>query len=1104
MHLLKTSLLAVFFVLVYFSGVFLHSGLAQKKQDSGLLADSTFSGLKLRSIGPAFMSGRIADIAIHPEDDNLWYVAVGSGGVWKTRNAGTTWIPVFDDQPSYSIGCVTIDPNNPHVVWVGTGENVGGRHVGYGDGVYRSDDGGENWENMGLKESQHISKIIVHPGIPDIVYVASQGPLWSKGGQRGLYRTTDGGKKWEKILGGNEWTGVTDLLIDPRDPDRLYAATWQRHRNVAAYMGGGPGSGIHRSMDGGDTWEELKKGLPDSNMGKIGLAISPQKPDVIYAAIELDRRTGGVYRSEDRGSTWEKMSEAVSGATGPHYYQELYASPHQFDRLYLVDVRMQVSNDGGRNFRRMQEEHKHSDNHAMAFRKDDPDFLLVGTDGGLYESFDLAGNWRFMANLPVTQFYKVAVDDARPFYNVYGGTQDNNTQGGPSRTDNLHGIRNADWFITLFADGHQPATEPGNPDIVYSEAQQGHLYRVDRTTGEVVFIQPQPGPDEAYERYNWDAPILVSPHSPTRIYYGSQRVWRSDNRGDSWQAVSGDLTRDQERIALPIMGKTWSWDNPWDLYAMSNYNTITSLTESPLQEGLIYAGTDDGLIQVTEDGGENWRKIEAGSLPGVPATAFVNDIKADLYEPNTVYIALDNHKYGDLDPYLLKSTDRGRTWQSIRGNIPDRTLVWRIVQDHVKPELLFAATEFGIYFTFDGGVNWIRLTGNVPTISFRDLAIQKRENDLVGASFGRGFYILDDYSMLRELTVESLQKEAVLFSSIRKAWWYKERPVLSFNSEKASQGASYFVAPNPPFGAVFTYYLAEDLKTEKEIRQEKEKDLINENRDVPFPGWSKIEAEKRQPEPVIWLTVRDEQGNVVRRVEGSRKKGFHRIAWDLRYPAPNAIVLASLQDKDEEEPEGMMVAPGVYTVTLSKKIDDEVHELSAPVQFEVEKMRDGALEGASPEVVAAFWREIGEMLHATTAATLALKNTIGRVEAMKEALSRAETAPGELDQQLYQLRMDLLDLDEQLHGSRSKQEVGEKTDPTVLDRLSVAYNGTHYSTYGPTPLIEQSLQIARDQFKNIRAVFEEILHERLPRLEKRLEEAGAPWVEGQSVFPEGK
>jgi len=395
-----------------------HGAFAQKKTDSSVLTDKTFEGLKLRNVGPALMSGRIADIAIHPEDYNTWYIGVGSGNVWKTTNAGTTWQPVFDDQQSYSIGCVTIDPCNPHVVWVGTGENIGGRHVAYGNGVYRSTDGGANWENRGLKESHHISKILVHPENTDIVWVAAQGPLWSQGGDRGLYKSTNGGKTWKKVLGDAVWTGVTDIVMDPRDPDRLVAATWERHRNVAAYVGGGPGSGIHLSTDGGETWEKLTEGLPESNMGKIGLAISPQRPDVLYAAIELDRRTGGVYKSTNRGATWEKQSEAVSGATGPHYYQELYASPYRFDRLYLVDARMQVSEDGGKTFRRMNNKHKHGDDHAIAFRLDDPDYLMVGSDGGLYESFDLEQNWRYIANLPVTQFYKIALDDAEPFYNI--------------------------------------------------------------------------------------------------------------------------------------------------------------------------------------------------------------------------------------------------------------------------------------------------------------------------------------------------------------------------------------------------------------------------------------------------------------------------------------------------------------------------------------------------------------------------------------------------------------------------------------------------------------------------------------------------------------
>ena len=380
--------------LIFIFTISLLTNLSSQNKKDNIWADDNFTGLQFRSIGPALMSGRISDIAVHPEDDNIWYLTVGSGGVWKTTNAGVTWTPIFDDQGSYSIGCVTIDQNNPHIIWIGTGEDLGGRHFGYGDGVYRSDDGGKTWKNMGLKNSEHVSKILIHPENSNVVWVASQGPLWSKGGERGVYKSIDGGKNWTNVWSDNEWTGATELLMDPRNSDRLYLASWQKHRNIAAYMGGGPGSGIHRSDDGGKTWQKLSSGLPKSNMGKIGLDISSHNPDILYAAIELDRRSGGVYRSTDRGANWKKMSDAVAGATGPHYYQELYASPHKFDRLYLMDANMQISEDGGKTFYRMNEQHKHGDNHAIAFRKDDPDYLLVGSDGGLYESFDHTKTWR--------------------------------------------------------------------------------------------------------------------------------------------------------------------------------------------------------------------------------------------------------------------------------------------------------------------------------------------------------------------------------------------------------------------------------------------------------------------------------------------------------------------------------------------------------------------------------------------------------------------------------------------------------------------------------------------------------------------------------------
>ncbi len=1057
-----------------------------------------FSGLKLRSIGPALMSGRIADIAVHPENKNIWYVAVGSGGVWKTENRGTTWTSIFDGQSSYSIGCVTIDPRNPNRVWVGTGENVGGRHVGYGDGIYRSQDGGQTWENLGLAETEHISKIMIDPRDSKVIFVAAQGPLWSPGGERGLYQSSDDGKTWTKILGAGEWTGVTDIAMDPRDPDLLYAATWQHQRSVAAYMGGGPESGIHKSTDGGKTWRRLAKGLPEGDMGKIGLAISPQQPDVVYAVIELEQRTGGFFRSADRGESWEKMSNAVGRATGPHYYNELAASPHVFDRVYLLDLRIQVTDDGGRHFRDMKEEAKHSDNHALVFDADDPNYLLTGTDGGLYESFDLEQNWRFVANLPVTQFYKIAVDDDLPFYNIYGGTQDNSTQGGPSRTDNKNGIRNEDWKLTLFADGHQPAVEPGNPDIVYSEWQQGNLVRYDRTTGEQTYIQPQPEPGEDAERFNWDSPILVSPHSPTRLFYGSQRVWKSEDRGDSWEAISPDLTRHENRLLLPLMGRRWSWNSGWDLDAMSYYNTITSLAQSPLEADLIYAGTDDGLLQVTEDGGKTWRPIEVGDLPGVPATAFINDVKADLYDADTVYLALDNHKNGDFAPYLYRSTNRGRTWKSIAGDLPDRHLVWRIVQDHVSSKLFFAGTEFGVFFTRDGGEKWIRLEGDAPTIPFRDLAIQRRENDLVCASFGRSLYVLDDYTPLRGLSDETLASGASLFP-VRKAWWYIPRRPLG-QGGKAGQGAGYYLAENPPFGAVFTYYLAEDLESLKDARQKTEKVLKKDGKDTPVPAWSELEKERREEAPLVLLTVRDAEGEIVRRLTGPVKKGFHRVAWDLRYPDVRAIGYKAPFGPPNSK-DSFLATPGTYSVTLSTRKDGVVSQLAGPETFDVVRLREGALKGSTPQEMVAFMQRVGRIQGAVTGAQQALGEAFKATDALRTALERSRIAPGAaLDLELRQLKKALFEIQEKLAGDpQPKRAIGEATVPSVMRRLGIAIMASRNSTYGPTATHKRSVEIAETQFRTLRAELSRLIDTELPALRQRMAEAGVPWTPGQKV-----
>ena len=1062
-------------------------------EESAPLSSATFEAFSLRNIGPAFMSGRIADIIIVPDDPATWYVAVGSGGVWKTENAGTTWTSLFDGQGSYSIGSLGADPSAPNRIWVGTGENHGGRHNGFGDGIYKSDDGGATWEKKGLDASEHISKIIVHPDDSNTVWVASQGPLWAPGGERGVYKTTDGGDSWTNVLSAGAYTGATDLIIAPRNPDRLYAAMWQHHRTVAAYVGGGPESGLWKSDDGGDTWTELTTGLPDGNMGKIGLAISPMDPDVLYAAIELDLREGGVWKSTDRGASWEKKSDMVSGGTGPHYYQELYASPHHFDRIYLVSNTSQISYDGGATWTGLNNEYKHVDDHAIAFRPDDPDYIMYGSDGGLYESYDHTGTWRFIDNLPVTQFYKVAVDDAEPFYYVYGGTQDNNSQGGPSRTDNVQGIRNSDWFVTLWGDGHQSATEPGNPDIMYAQWQQGNLTRVDRITGEFIYIKPHPAPGDAIERWNWDAPILVSQHEPTRLYFASQRVWRSDDRGDSWTAISGDLTRDQNRLQLPVQGRQWSWEAGWDLLAMSQYNTITSLGESPVNQDLLYVGTDDGLIQITEDGGANWRRVEVGRLPGVPDTAFVNDIRADLFDEDTVYIALDNHKYGDYKPYLLKSTNRGRTWRDMSGNLEDRHLVWRVVQDHENPDLLFTATEFGLFFTLDGGEKWVELTGDAPTISFRDVTIQRREDDLVAASFGRGFFVVDDISPLRTLSEQSLEQAAMLFPG-RDALWYIEKPSLAF-SEGGSQGHGYYRAPNPPFGANFTYYLKDDLPSLTEQRIERESPRIENGEDTPFPSFEAITAELQETEPTIWLTVRDSDGNVVRRLKGPAKKGFHRVNWNLRYPQQSAV---AVDDSLEEEPSGFLVTPGAYTVSLSQRVRGQTTELVGPQTFTVKPLREGALPRQAD--AAEFWAEVAAFDRSVTAANVTTGELDGKISLLAVATQRAAGGdPVRLENRWQAIRDEANAISELVSGNAARNAISERTQPTVRSRLGVVLTGIGRSTYGPTQTHRDQLAIAKSEFEAIRQRLTVLTETTIPAFERELIAAGAPWVPGGQI-----
>ncbi|MCF7974134.1 MAG: glycosyl hydrolase [Phycisphaerae bacterium] len=859
--------------------------------DGTVQLTSAFVGdLTLRSLGPAIKPGRVADIAVDPRNHSLWYLASASGGLWKTTNCGIGWEPIFDEGGSYSLGCVTIDTRQPDIVWLGTGENSSNRSVGYGDGIYKSTDGGRTWTCMGLSDSQHIGRILVDPRDSDVVFAAAEGPLWSSGGERGVFKTTDGGRTWKAVLEISENTGITDMAFDARDPDVIYAAAYQRRRHVGLLIGGGPESAIYKTTDGGQTWKKLSNGLPAVDIGRIALAVSPQNPDVVYALVCAAGNESGFFRSADSGETWTRQSNY--SVIDPQYYGEIYADPHQFDRVYAMDMTIHVTEDGGRNFERVPWS-MHVDHHAMAFDPTDRNHLLVGNDGGLYESYDHGATWRHFTNLPTPQFYRVATDSALPFYHVYGGTQDNGSMGGPSRTVYRTGIRASEWIQTGGGDGFQPRIDPENTDIIYGLSQNGAAFRLDKSTGISKGIRPAQDPNDPVARWHWDTPLMISAHSHTRLYMAGNRLYRSEDRGDTWQPVSGDLTRQLDPDNQRLMGKTWGDDAVQKNRFTTSLSVSSALDESPLEEGLLYIGTDDGLVQASEDSGQTWRRTER--FPGIPDRAYVSDICASQHDADTVYVALHNYQRGDFKPYLLQSHDRARTWTSIAGDLPARHGVWSVVEDHVNPNLLFAGTEFGLFFTVDGGQHWVQLRTGAPTIPFRDLALQRRENDLVAATFGRGFYVLDDYTPLRHLTPRTLAQEGSLFPP-RDARVYNElgTVVAAFGN---------VTTPNPPFGATLHYYVREAITG-------------NDHR--------------------IVLAITDAQGEPIRRLTGPAAAGLHRVVWDLR---------RSSQPQEQEGRQGRrrgrsgpLVEPGKYTITLLKVSDGQETRLGKPRTIRVKPL----------------------------------------------------------------------------------------------------------------------------------------------------------------------
>jgi photosystem II stability/assembly factor-like uncharacterized protein len=1089
--MMKKSILL--FLLVILSSLSLVQAQKKGKKEAGSAIDSIkINGLSWRCIGPSLTSGRISDIAINPDNPFEYYVATSSGGVWKTVNSGVEYTPVFDKEGSYSIGCVTMDPSNSSVIWVGTGENNNQRSVAFGDGVYKSLDGGKTWKNMGLKTSEHIGRIIVHPDNSDVVYVAAIGPLWRKGGERGLYMTTDGGATWNSILSVDEHTGVNDIQMDPRNPDVIYASTFQRRRHVFTYVGGGPGSGLHKSTDGGKTWNKINKGLPSTELGRIGLAISPANPEIIYAIVEAADGKGGLFASVNRGASWEKRGDH---ATSGNYYQEIIADPVDENTLYSMDTWMSVSHDGGKTFAKVGEVFKHVDNHSMWIDPDNNRHWLVGCDGGIYETFDAAKTWDFKENLPVTQFYKVAVDNDYPFYNVYGGTQDNFSLGGPSRVNTGHGITNADWFVTNGGDGFESQVDPENPSIVYAQSQYGVLVRYDKESGESVGIQPSERKGENEYRFNWDAPLVASRHAPGRIYFAANKVFRSNDYGNSWEVISDDLTRQIDRNNLKVYDRIVSIDAVAKNQSTSQYGTIVAMSESPVNPDLLAIGTDDGLIHISEDGGSSWKKIDG--IAGAPSRSYVNSVYLSQHDENVIYAAFNHHKYGDFKPYLFRSNDKGRTWTSISADLPSKGSVYSIEEDHIDEGLIFCGTEYGVFFSPNRGQHWKELGAGLPTIAVRDIAIQQRESDLVLGTFGRGFYVLDDYSALRSVENKDPDAEAIIYPVRDALSWEISLPLGL--PKKAFQGDNYYSAANLGPEALITYYYDENYKSLKEIRSKKEKEQVKKGGNAPYPSYDALKAEMEENEPSLVFTIRDRDGKVVKKEFKKPKKGIQRFHWNLRYTLQNPISFrkSSFYNPFSSSDEGTLVEPGTYTVQMELFENGELRKLTDPVSFNVVGLDNTVMPAEDRAEKVAFQRQVMQLSADLQACRKIMEESSNKLKHIKEAIKRSELPYESLSKEVLVIESKLKDARVSLYGDPVKRRLDISQVQNPASRIGKINYQQKYSTSAPTKTHRDSYSIAKEQITEIKKDIEAIYNVDIKQLEKKLFESGAPYTPGR-------
>lgn len=1068
--------------------VFSTFSFCQEETDS--LKNISLSGLSFRSIGPAVTGGRVVDIAVNPNNFSEYYVASGHGSLWKTTNSGVTFSPVFDGNKSYAIGCVKIDPTNTNVVWVGTGENNNQNNVIFGDGIYKTEDGGKSWSNMGLDSSDQIGGIAIDPNNSDIVYVAAYGSSRNAGGHRGIYKTVDGGKNWTKVLQISQYTGCYQVHMDPRFSNILYAVAHQRMRNLYTGVYGGPESGIYRSLDYGMTWEKLKSGLPSEDVGRIGIAISPVNPDYLFAVIEATDKNKGTYKSTDRGASWTKLNSY--NATAPFYYHELYCDPIDIDRVYSDDTFLQVSIDGGKTWKNLGDDKKHVDNHALWINQNNNKHILAGCDGGVYETFDQAKNWDFKSNIPIAEIYKVTTDNDEPFYNVYIGTQDNNSLGGPSRTISSAGIVNSDWLFTNAGDGFETQVDWKDPNIIYSQSQFGGLVRYDKRSGENLYIQPQDFADTAY-RFDWDAGFVMSSHDNKRLYFGGNKLLRSDDQGSTWREISPDLTRGVPKEMQKLMNQSWSIDQ---LARKSSMAQIVTIAESPIDENILLVGSGDGLIHFTTDAGTNWTK---SSIPGLPEYARIHHIIASNFDIKVAYAACNNYFGGDYKPYVYKTTDGGKNWFSINANLPELGSTFSIAEDHVDSDLLFIGTFFGVYFSNNSGNEWIKLSNGIPPALVMDLDIQRRESDLVVSTFGRGVYILDDYSPLRHMSKETLKKEAETFP-IKDALMFIESHPFGFRGV-AFQGASFYSAPNPEIGAVFTYYLKDDFKILKEIRREEEKEKHKKGEDIKYPSYETLKAEQEEPEAYLLFTITDESGNIVRKLKTDAKKGVNRLVWNFRYTPPTPVSLEPFDDSVPwvEADKGYMVVPGKYFVSLSKFENGKFTELVAPKEFICKSLNNATLPAEDKLALEAFNKKVAELTRVISGVDAFRSELVDKITYLKKAVLDGAEVPSSTYTTIINIEADLRELNKKLNGDPLRVRYEGASPTSVKGRVDLITGALWNTTAAPTNTFIKSYEVAANSFEGISQDLSSI-ELSINQVESELENAGAPYTPGR--FPE--